>query len=83
MLGGRVWYDDHLFRDGVMNPADAGSLVAEWEGMGFERPADLCVVEAVFGGATTQPCDWICVDTDQRVAHMKGTEFGAVARPER
>ena len=28
-IGGRVWYDEHLFRDGAMSPNDIGNLV-EW-----------------------------------------------------
>ena len=27
LIGGRVWFDDYLFRDGAMNPMDIGSLV--------------------------------------------------------
>ena len=26
-IGGRVWYDEHLFRDGAMSPNDIGNLV--------------------------------------------------------
>ena len=24
LIGGRVWYDEHLFRDGAMSPNDIG-----------------------------------------------------------
>ena len=71
LIGGRVWYDDHLFRDGAMNPMDIGSLVEEWGNMGFHtheiegdqpvRWMDVCVVEAMLGGATL-PCDWIAIE---------------------
>ena len=72
LIGGRVWYDDYLFRDGAMNPMDIGSLVEEWRGLGFHthkggnHPVkwdEVCVVEAMFGGATL-PCDWLAVDGD-------------------
>jgi hypothetical protein len=36
LIGGRIWYDEHLFRDGAMNPMDIESLVERWEAMGFE-----------------------------------------------
>ena len=26
-IGGRGWYDEHLFRDGAMSPNDIGNLV--------------------------------------------------------
>ena len=70
LIGGRVWYDDHLFRDGAMNPTDIGHLVDEWKKLGFHthegknnpvKWVDICVVEAMFGGATLQ-CDWITVE---------------------
>lgn len=36
LIGGRVWYDVHLFRDGAMNPNDMGRLVDEWRELGFQ-----------------------------------------------
>lgn len=84
LIGGRVWFDDYLFRDGAMNPMDIGFLVEEWESLGFqihdggENPSkwiDICVVDAMFGG-TTLPCDWIEVDGD--VAFNKGKVRGDV-----
>ncbi len=84
LIGGRVWYDEHLFRDGAMNPMDIGSLVEEWTQLGFqahlgddspEQWVDVCVVEALFGGPTL-PCDWIEIDGD--VAFLPGTDKGDV-----
>ncbi|MBK8525432.1 MAG: hypothetical protein IPL58_16195, partial [Betaproteobacteria bacterium] len=58
LLGGRVWHDDHLFRDGAMNPGDIESLVEEWIELGFEPIVerdghriwkDCCVAESMFG----------------------------------
>ena len=84
LIGGRVWYDDHLFRDGAMNPMDIGTLVDEWTTLGFwthyeqgETPTkwiDVCVVESIFG--TTLPCDWI--ELDGFSAYMKDTVKGEI-----
>ena len=85
-IGRRVWYDDHLFRDGAMNPMDIEELVKEWMARGFAGPErvngrprwrDFCVVEGAFGGAT-RPCPWIEVDARQRIAWLSGTSPGEV-----
>jgi len=34
-IGGRIWYDEHLFRDGAMNSMDIKSLVDHWQSLGF------------------------------------------------
>lgn len=81
LIGGRVWYDDQLFRDGAMNPVDIDSLLEEWSHKGFTthqedddpRWLDVCVVEAISGGATL-PCDWIEVEGNQ--AFYKGCAKG-------
>ena len=87
LIGGRVWYDEYLFRDGAMNPNDIESIVEHWEAMGFEGIVegnnqkywkDMCVFEGLFGGATLQ-CDWIDFDRETRAAFLKGTVPGEVA----
>lgn len=85
LIGGRVWYDDHLFRDGAMNPGDIGMLVEEWGAKGFhthdtdgEKPVrwvDVCVIEAMFGGVTL-PCDWI--ELEGNTAFYKESPKGEV-----
>lgn len=89
--GGRVWFDDHLLRDGAMSPNDIGALVEEWTALGFEPTAvrgerriwqDCCVVESMFGGPTL-PCDWLRMGRDGRSAYLKGTEPGAVVGRQR
>ena len=84
LLGGRVWYDDHILRDGAMNPNDMKSAVEWWEENGFQPIEtkngaksfkDLCVVEGMFGGSTL-PCDWIEFTDDYSGAYLKGTEAG-------
>ena len=85
-IGGRVWYDDYLFRDGAMNPIDMQSITDGWERLGFElrgevdgKPVwkDACVVEGMLGGATL-PCSWIEVDSGKGIAYLAGTEPGTV-----
>lgn len=87
LIGGRVWFDEHLLRNGAMNPSDIESLLHEWEDLGFEPYEDVdgqriwkecCVVERMFGSATL-PCDWLAF-TEEGDAYLKGTEPGAVAR---
>ena len=87
LLGARVWYDEHLFRDGAMNPNDILELLEQWEDFGFAPTAsrngvtvwhEVCVVESLFGGPT-RPCDWLEVDVGQRTAHLKGHAPGPVA----
>lgn len=92
LIGGRVWYDDHLLRDGAMNPNDIESLIDEWTELGFqpmeERDGDrtwkdVCVVESMFGGPTL-PCEWLVLGEDGRSAYLKGTDPGPTSsRPPR
>ena len=87
LLCGRVWFDDHLLRDGAMNPRDIDSLVDEWKELGFEPTEerdgqrvwkDCCVVQSLFGGPTLA-CDWLEMGEDGCTAYLKGTEPGEVA----
>ncbi len=92
LIGGRVWYDDHLLRDGAMNPNDIESLIDEWTELGFqpmeERDGertwkDVCVVESMFGGPTL-PCEWLAIGEDGCSAYLKGTDPGPTrSRPPR
>lgn len=86
LLGGRLWYDEHLLRDGAMNPSDIGELVEEWAALGFQPTEiidgvrvwkDMCVVESMFGGPTL-PCSWLEVDIEMRCAFLKGRSIGEV-----
>ena len=86
LIGGRVWFDEYLLRDGAMNPADIESLVEEWMSLGFQPTAevdgqriwqDCCVVESMLGGPTL-PCDWLELSEDGRSAWLKGTQPGEI-----
>ena len=91
LIGGRVWYDEHLFRDGAMNPMDIESLVEEWTSMGFECMGekdgkkywqDVCVFEEMLGGPTLE-CDWLLVDKKTRAVYLIGTAPGEIIYPNR
>jgi hypothetical protein len=91
LIGQRVWYDEYLFRDGAMGPADIGRLIDEWLRLGFEptetvaserRWKDVCVVESALGEPTL-PCRWIAVDVTERVGYLRGRPRGEAVRPTR
>ena len=86
LLGGRIWHDQHLFRDGAMSPFECQMRVEGWEVLGFEPTGksvrglywkDLCVMDWANGGPTL-PCDWLSVDLSSRTAHLKGTAPGSL-----
>lgn len=85
-IGRCIWYDDHLFHTGAMNPMDIEDLVNHWKELGFETHkedantvpiewVDVCVYERFFGGATL-PCDWIDFDEESGGVFLKGTDPG-------
>jgi len=87
LIGGRVWYDEHLFRDGSMGPQGIEVLLEEWSKLGFEPLItvdgervwhECCVVEHMFGGPT-RPCSWLAMTEDGAAAYLKGTEPGKTA----
>lgn len=91
LLNGRVWFDQYLFRDGAMNPADIEALVQRWNDMGFECLSeadgkkcwkDVCVYEGMFGGVTLE-CEWLAIDKKTRSVYLSGTEVGDVVYPKR
>lgn len=88
LIGGRVWYDDYLFRNGAMNPHDIVYLVDQWTDLGFigraqvndqECWVDFCVHEGTFGGATL-PCDWLIPNGKWSVAHVDDPGWDIVGR---
>lgn len=86
-IGGRIWYDKYLFRDGAMAPHGIEILVNEWTAKGFEpyeeidgkrHWKDFCVAEVMFGGSTL-PCNWLEINSELGCAYLKGTELGEIA----
>ena len=91
LIGKRVWFDEHLFRDGSMGPQGIEALVEYWDDLGFEcftevdgknHWHDACVFEGMFGGAT-MPCEWIAVDKKTGGVYLAGTEPGEMIGPQR
>lgn len=79
LIGGTVWFDDHLFRDGAMNSSDIDLLVDCWTKRGFEPFEqingvkvwkDFCILD---GGEPTLPCDWIQINENEYSASLKDT----------
>jgi hypothetical protein len=77
LIGGRVWYDDYLFRDGAMGSSDIEILIEKWSELGFntheagDTPTkwlDVCVIDSFSG--LTLPCDWI--ELAEYSASLKG-----------
>jgi len=85
-IGGRVWYDNYLLRNGAMDSEDIKYLLEYWVSLGFEGIVtkngqenwgdDLCVVDAL--GGPTLPCDWIENIKEDNVVYLKGTEPGSI-----
>ena len=80
LLGGTLWHDNYLFRDGAMSPSDARAIVDSWRRRGLEPTAmqgsrqvwnDLCVVERTRGGPTL-PCDWLEFNAALDCVQLKG-----------
>lgn len=82
-IGTIACYDEHLYREAAMNPADVECLVQQWSGNGFQvyreedgkavEWLDVCVVE-LFG--PTLVCDWVAITHDGFGAYLVGTDPG-------
>jgi hypothetical protein len=90
LIGGRVWFDDYLFRDGAMNPMSMRMLVEEWSSLGFDCIGekngkkywkDVCVYEGMFG-KTTLACEWLEVDLKTGNVALKDAPSCYVGQPE-
>ena len=84
-IGGRIWYADHLFRDGAMNPMDIQFLMTCWASLGFETKRevdgttiwqDLCVADELNGAS--RPYEWLSFMETERAVYLKGTKPGVV-----
>lgn len=77
-LGTRVWYDEHLFRDGAMNPIDMENLVNAWREIGFQailingekKWLDCCVIDENFE-TLSLVCDWVEIDVAGEYVFLK------------
>ena len=89
-IGRVVWYDDHLFRTGAMDPEMMDNLIKKWTRLGFEPTdvvdgnavwKDFCVVDAF--RLSQHQCPWLVVDGAERVAWRRGSVHGKVVGRER
>jgi hypothetical protein len=64
---GRVWFDNYLYREGSMSPADNERIIKFWENKGLvpmetkngqQYWKDLCLVQFP-DPEPTLPCDWV------------------------
>lgn len=94
-IGARVWYDQHLFRDGAMDPETMRRRVEGWAVLGFEvtgthvagagaqkkkrRYWKDVCVVDWRNGGATLPCDWLSITLPDRTAQLAGTEPVALA----
>lgn len=85
-IGRTIWYDDHLFRAGAMDPEMMDNLIAKWTRLGFKATEvtdektewlELCVVNSL--GFSQHQCRWLVVDGAERIAWLHGTERGDIA----
>ena len=86
LIGSRIWYDNHLVRDGAMNPMDVFLLQQQWKEIGFvstRRQAgkpnwkDYCIVETLTDH-DEMPCSWLVIAPDRSYAYLAGTSPGVV-----
>lgn len=83
---GRVWFDEHLFHDGAMDPGMIDSFIASWEKRGFAVTrevagqtawADMCCIEH---RGHRMP-DWLELGPNGTSAYRAGTEPGEIVMP--
>jgi hypothetical protein len=81
LTGCRVWYHEHLLRDGAMSSGGIACLIDAWTALGFvpteevggeRRWKDVCIVEVMLG-RTTLPCPWLDIDWSTRSVFLRGT----------
>jgi len=74
------WLDEHLYREGAMNPLDLMLRLDEWEKAGLKLTRkrlgvvewnDLCVVDSFSG--PTLPCRWLKYNPVKQSAWLAGT----------
>lgn len=85
-LGGPVYFDEHLFHTGAMDPADIEKLIERWSALGFEGTEvidgkrvwkDFCVVESLLS-YSAYACRWLIFKEYERYAYLAGTEPGTI-----
>ena len=84
---GRVWFDEHLFHDGAMDPRMIDGYLQRWEMLGFQiahevngnsQWADMCCIEY----QEHQMPDWLELAPNGHSAFRAGTEPGDIVTPD-
>ena len=85
-LGGKVYFDQHLFHTGAMDPEDGEKLIEHWTKLGFEATEvidgkkvwkDFCALESLL--VPERGPWWLRINHEERAAYLTGTEPGSVA----
>ena len=88
LIGGRIWHDDYLLRDGTMSPSGIAAMVDYWTKKGLTGRAqvgdeecwvDFCVYEPLSGG-TTLPCNWLIPHGPSSIKHVDDPASSIVGR---
>lgn len=84
---GRVYFDEHLFRDGAMDPRMIDSFIATWETRGFQitkevdghtQWADMCCIEYL---GHHMP-EWLAFMDNGCTAYLAGSAPGERVTPD-
>ena len=88
-IGWQIWHDDHLCREGAMNPMDLEIRLDHWNALGLRgasprgkkaRNADYCVVSTL-SREPSKACDWLVITDDGVACHLRGTVPGPLVGP--
>jgi predicted esterase YcpF (UPF0227 family) len=83
------WRDEHLYREGAMNPLELEMLLDKWKKAGLRLTRkkagvtewdDVCVVDTTSG--PTLPCSWLKYNLDTGSAWLAGTPGAKTYVPE-
>ena len=86
LIGRRLWFDDHLLRDGAKDPKDMSKLIDEWVDIGLRtieetngkpRWVDCRVIASIFN-APKLPCNWVQLSPNGWSASLKGHPPGEI-----
>ena len=88
LIGGRIWHDDYLLRDGTVSKSGIAAMVDYWTRKGLTGRArveneecwvDFCIYESLLGG-TTLPCAWLIPHGPSSVKHVDDRGSSVVGR---
>ena len=83
------WRDEHLFREGAMNPLDIDDMLTSWEEKGLQSIEildgqkhwkDLCLIDYYEG--PSHPCTWLSFDSKDHCVWLSEKPKGKVVGPQ-